>query len=357
MQGSDGGSLLPAPEAAGRYRGVFVAVPHGLLVLDATGRLVDANVAAIAATGLDPRAATGSPLCEVLGELSREGLDGFLEALRDDGGARMDLVHEDSTGRGRSLHLRGVPFAEQGEPRILVVVSDVTARRRTERRHAMLARKVLVAQEEERARISRELHDELGQLLTAVRYELGWVQRHLAAPSAEATRAFDSAVGLVERSAEELRHICKRLRPTVLDDLGLEPAVRQLIEDFAEWTGLDIEQEIALDEEAAPLPVEVTICAYRVVQEALTNVSRHSAAQRVAVRLVQRRAELVATVYDDGRGFDGAELHAIESTGMTGMRERANLVGGRLAIRSEPFQGTRVELVVPLASGLGLEVT
>ena len=331
-----------------RYRSVFESASDGLVVLDADGVIVEANRAAFLMLDSAPGQLRGRRFPELVSSGCPDLWDEFTAQLQLVGTARTELVLERVDGDALDLDLRGASFSFAGEPRILALMSDVTDRKRAERRHELLAGKVLVAQEEERARISRELHDELGQLLTAIRFELGLVAKHSASVPDDAARALDSAVGLIERSATELRHICKRLRPPLLDDLGLEPAVRQLVEDFSAHTGLEVDEEIEIAELDVPLPTEVSLCVYRVLQESLTNVGRHAGAKSVVLELRQKTAELVLSVYDDGQGFETSDLPEIEGSGMTGMRERAHLVGGRLDISSAPFQGTRIELRVPL---------
>jgi two-component system sensor histidine kinase UhpB len=202
----------------------------------------------------------------------------------------------------------------------------------SERRES--ARRALAAQEEERLRIARELHDEVGQALTAVLLQLDRVRAEGAAgerlqEAREAARA----------TLEEIRSIARNLRPEALDDLGLAAAVRQLCND-AERAGVLVEREIAVD---VPLDPEVEVVVYRVGQEALTNALRHSGAERVRVTLTAHGSGAVLRVVDDGRGR-GQER---EGAGLRGMRERAVLVGGVLDVVSPPGGGTCVTLRVP----------
>jgi signal transduction histidine kinase len=159
------------------------------------------------------------------------------------------------------------------------------------------------------------------------------------------------AVELVETAADELRRICKGLRPPLLDDLGLEPAAHLLAREFEDRTGLAMDFEVNLDDAPAPLSKEVSLCTYRIFQEALNNISRHSSAKSVDVTLAAKPSELLLSVYDDGQGFDTSELAGARGCGIAGMRERASLVGGHVEIRSAPSQGTRVVLRVPLDQG------
>jgi signal transduction histidine kinase len=224
----------------------------------------------------------------------------------------------------------------------------VSARLRAQQQYAQLSRKVLLAQEAERLRLSRDLHDELGQLLTAIRLELGWLQKLPAHAEQDGATIYRNSVELVEKAAEELRRICKGLRPPLLDDLGLVPAVRQLVEEFRERTGLEIALALPQNEQRAGVPTEAALCTYRILQESLTNISRHAAARSVDVALSRSPGELGLSVYDDGTGFELSRLDQTEGSGLAGMRERALLVGGTLTIRSARSQGTRIVLRIPL---------
>lgn len=325
-----------------RYRGVFHSVTDGLVILNREGVILEANEAACAMHGRPPGALELAPLTTLLPTEGRRLWEDLQRQLDERGAARLDARHGRSDGEMIEVEVRAVPLTQEAEGRVLVILSDVTERIRSERRHAQLSRKVLVAQEEERGRISRELHDELGQLLTALRLELGWLGKR-AELSGDQRAAFEGCIELVETAAEQLRHTCKGLRPPLLDDLGLEPAVQLLVDDFTERTGIEVDYHVDLDEAETPLPPEVALCAYRILQESLTNVGRHAGAEQVMISLVRRRGRLVASVYDDGRGFDVDGLSVRQGgCGIAGMRERAKLVGGEVEIRSVVGEGTRV---------------
>jgi signal transduction histidine kinase len=206
---------------------------------------------------------------------------------------------------------------------------------------------LLRAAEGERQRIARELHDETGQMVTAIKLELAELQRTLAG-SGRGTDAVERATDLANRALESIRATARGLRPPVLDDLGLVPAMRTLAEEFAGRTG------VAVDLKAAPLPAqpapEVEVALYRVLQEALTNVARHAAASRVEAFLATDGGELVLVVQDDGRGFEaGANPRpGNEGAGLAGMKERVVGAGGRFTVTSSPGHGVRLEARLPL---------
>jgi signal transduction histidine kinase len=277
----------------------------------------------------------------------RQGqLDDFMRELEQSPSISLESVDVRSDGSRLDVEVRGSRFMHGGRPALLAVVRDLTGRRMAMEQLAMLSSKVLVAQEEERARLSRDLHDGLGQTLTALRFELDWLAKK-AGQSAELP-SFEQATGLLQTSAQELRRICRGLRPSMLDDLGLESAARQLVEEFEEHSAITAELVVAMDEEAPPIESDKALCAYRVLQEALTNVNRHSKATSVRVELVADRTELRISVEDDGKGFEASNGKRLTHLGIAGMRERSKLAHGTLELHSEVGKGTRVVLRVPL---------
>jgi two-component system sensor histidine kinase UhpB len=211
-----------------------------------------------------------------------------------------------------------------------------------ERRQSAL--RALSAQEAERLRIARELHDEIGQTLTAIAIE---AERNAEASEGRDGDSWRRAAELAQHSVEDLRRIARRLRPEALDDLGLTNAFIALCNRISEAGGIEIIRR--LPDALPPQRPEVDLVVYRVAQEALTNVIRHADARRAEVTLEADDTRLRLSVRDDGRGMNGEEPNA-RSTGIVGMRERAMLVGGTLKIESAPGKGTTVILEVPLGA-------
>ena len=199
--------------------------------------------------------------------------------------------------------------------------------------------------EEERTGIARELHDELGQSLTALRIELGWLRKHCAPLGAAVLERAAAAYGLVEQSVQSLRRISEGLRPGMLDVLGLCAALEHLASQFAERTG--VRCCFAADADDYPLPENGAITVFRLVQEALTNVTRHAAATQVNVRLQQEKGCLHVLVCDNGRGFVSEQPR--QGFGLLGMRERVLMLGGDITI--DGSDGTRIDVRLPLAEG------
>lgn len=214
----------------------------------------------------------------------------------------------------------------------------------SEARLRQLASFLQTVREEERRRIARELHDELGQALTALRIDLGWLRGKCATDAGLVQERFASALGVVEQALASLRRISEDLRPAMLDSLGLAAAVEHYVDQFTERTGLPC--QLAMDREEYDLDEATATTVFRVVQEALTNVARHAGPCEVSVTITTTETELRLLISDTGRGIEGPP--AAKSFGLLGMGERVNMLGGQLAIDSEPGQGVRVAAQIPL---------
>jgi two-component system sensor histidine kinase UhpB len=201
-------------------------------------------------------------------------------------------------------------------------------------------RRALAAQEFERVRVARELHDEVGQTLTGVLLGIERVGRGAPPEVQEALAELREAA---RGSLDDVRRIARELRPEALDDLGLVSALSALATSVARDAGVHVERRLSSD---AGLSADAELVVYRVAQEAVTNIARHAAARRVELVLERRGAVAVLRVCDDGRGFDPHRVRG--GSGVRGMRERAVLVGGRLVLDSAPGRGAEVRLEVPV---------
>ena len=213
----------------------------------------------------------------------------------------------------------------------------------SEARLRTLSAQLITTQEEERRGISRDLHDELGQVVTSVTLDL---QRagHAADPAKK-----DELIGRALRGTscllDRIHEILSRVRPPMLDDLGLKDAVQSLLSDYEQRTGIVPKAELSFTTPDVPAAVSENV--YRILQEALTNVSRHARTTEVLVSLLVGADRVALTVRDSGVGFDPAARDD-RRLGLLGMRERAELLGGTCVVTAEPGKGTRVEVVIPI---------
>jgi PAS domain S-box-containing protein len=319
-----------------------------LTAADGSFRLVSPNAATI----------LGYTEAEVWAMGKIEGLmgGGFLRRVRVRGGeARHDVPWTAlaKDGAPHELLINAHDVGVAAAP-FLFVCRDVTQRyivevtlleseqrfRAAEEALQALSRQTLAAQEDERMRIARELHDDLGQLLTAAKMTL----------MSDRQARNEGAVALVTEAIARVRSLALQLRPAVLDDLGLVPAVRWYIRQQADRANFEAMLDAPRD--LARMPQEVETACYRIIQEAVTNAARHADPSRVRVGIRRENGTLFVTVADDGRGFDVASVRARarrdERLGIVGMSERAALAGGELEIDSAPGRGTVVTARFPI---------
>jgi two-component system, NarL family, sensor histidine kinase UhpB len=262
-------------------------------------------------------------------------------------------------GSLRWVETQSVKIVHEEGAAIQVTYKDVTAEMTTEaqleKTHAKmrnLASHLLYAREEERRKVAQEIHDELGQTLTAVKMDLHWLRKHMGEDVALLREKVGETIQLGEQSLATVHRIASELRPKMLDDLGLEPALEWLCSTFAQRTRIACH----VTSELPPGLVggNAATALYRIIQEALENVGRHSHAEHAAVRLFVEEGELRINVDDDGTGITAARADAPDSFGLIGMRERVEALGGILSIKGISGFGTFLRVSIPLPENGGL---
>jgi len=216
-----------------------------------------------------------------------------------------------------------------------------------------LAIRLQAIREEERTRIAREIHDELGQALTALKLDLAWMgsNRPRGARASGPIGMIDSSItARIDDTMQIVRRIASELRPSVLDQLGLEAAIETLVQETTQRTGIAITLHA---QEFPRLPDDLASHAFRIIQEALTNVTRHSKATRVEVAVRRAGGALILGVSDNGVGFAPDTLSGLRSLGLVGMRERALACGGVLMVQGKPGEGTSIVVTIPLKTDAG----
>ncbi len=213
----------------------------------------------------------------------------------------------------------------------------------------LLAQHEQTRREEDRARMAREIHDELGQALTGLKMDLAWLQKHTRPKQKDLLQKLRDMSDLVDTTIQDVRRIATELRPSMLDDLGLVPAMEWQLQEFQKRSG--IRCRFTSDLEEVTLDAEETTVLFRILQETLTNVARHAAATRVEVSLHEEQAYVRLQVRDNGRGITAGEVEGSRSFGLLGMRERVLLRSGDFSIQGTPGQGTTVVIKLPRSKG------
>lgn len=214
-----------------------------------------------------------------------------------------------------------------------------------------LSRRLLSVQEEERKRISRELHDVVAQALSGINLQLTLLRKRSMAGARDLRNKIDAAQSRVREAVELVHRFARDLRPTVLDDLGLLPAVRSQLKLVAAETGLQVKLSSSAGVE--DLGLEDRTVLYRIFQQSLNNIVRHAKATRVVVRISRRAGAILMVIEDDGQGFKphrGTQADKASHLGLLGMRERAEMVGGTFSVASEAGKATRIEVMLPARS-------
>ena len=212
-----------------------------------------------------------------------------------------------------------------------------------------LAAYLQTAREDERKSIAREIHDELGQMLTGIKMDMVWLRKKIMPANEDISKRFDEALELINETKQSMRRISQDLHPAVLSDLGLLPALNLLFRDFENRSGITINFTSGMDEEEEMnVSPEVSIALYRICQESLNNIAKHSEAEKVTASLHKEDNLLVLEVHDNGRGFDLNDLPRKKTLGLVSIRERVIMINGAFRIDTSPGKGTNVRVSVPV---------
>ncbi len=292
------------------------------------------------------------PINLLIGEDAEEGLKRREKMIKG-----IPTTHESrvrrKNGEIATLSISTVPIVKAGKVTgMFSIARDFTRKKKLESEleeskteARLLSKKLMEAQEEERRRISRDLHDELGQFVTSAKMHVDNLAAFMDRGRPEAQDVANGLHKRLDATLAAIRRISFSLRPSILDDLGLIPAIESYLEQFEQMTRIQCDWDCRAEDE--DYPPEVKTALYRILQEALTNVARHAKANRVRVGLFQKDGKLVMTIEDAGCGFERSKIDAGQSLGLIGMRERANLVGGSLTVSSNIGLGTKIEAEVP----------
>jgi PAS domain S-box-containing protein len=320
------------------------------LVIHAGGVILDVNQAACALFGCTAADLIGKSVFDFGAPETRDEVRRRIQAGDERPYEAIGRRKDGSTFPGE---VRGRNITYRDRPARVTALRDLTERKRAEaelrdsaRRLQLLSHRLLAVQEEERRRLARELHDEVAQVLVGLNYTL-----ELSSRAAEGQREARLAEGreMVRELSRQVRDISQLLRPSLLDDLGLEPALAWHCRRHAAQTGLQV--AFACTGLGGRLPAAVETAAYRIVQEALTNVARHAGVDRASVRVSLADGRLRLEVEDGGAGFDPEAVRAAAAGGgLSGIQERVALLGGRLTVESSPGAGARLTAELPVDS-------
>ena len=348
-----------------RLRGILDSAMDAIITIDERQHIVLFNRAAEAMFGCPRDEAIGAPIAWFVPERERAAHSRHVAQFGESGtlSRRMGAALRIVTGLRRDgkefpIDASISQIIESGTKYYTVILRDVTARvqaeedlRQSRNELRELGAAAHTTREQEKSRIARELHDELGQALTMLQMDVAWFREKIPADAPGVSVKLDRMEGLLKRTIAATRRIASDLRPLVLDDLGLAPALEWLVQSFTQRTGLPC--ALAVDDPQLELPGEQSTAVFRVVQESLTNIAKHAQASQVKVEISSDAGMLTVRVVDDGVGFAIEAPRKPGSLGLLGLRERASLLSGEATIVSTPGKGTTVELRLPMSAPAG----
>lgn len=341
-------------ESEERYRELFENARDAIYVHDLDGNYVSVNRAAERLSGYTRDEIRGRNFIDfVAKEHLSQARDCLLSKLKKRGETTYEVELIAKDGRrvpvevsSRAIYENGAIVGVQGTAR------DITERKQAQDTLRMFSRQLIEAQEDERRRIARDLHDQIGQALTAVKMNLYTAQRFCNVP--EAAHCLKDNIDAVDEALRLVRDLSVDLRPPLLDDLGLATALCWYVDRYQKRAGVTTEVMIELPNHNERFSRELETACFRIAQEALTNVVRHARASQVLLQLTRTDTELEMVVRDDGVGFDPAALRKraprVATLGLLGMQERAHAAGGVLEIHSAVRKGTEVRFNVPVGN-------
>ncbi|MBI2967421.1 MAG: PAS domain S-box protein [Bacteroidetes bacterium] len=343
-----------------KFRDLFESSPDPIFVESLNGTVLDVNRAACRLHGVSRDKLTGRHFTALIPKgyrkLVKNNFDNFVSG-------KLNRLESYSIGKDNKIipvELRVSNITYESKPAILIHVRDISERKKAEEKLKssyeqlrQLAKHLQNAREEESSRIAKELHDELGQAVTVLKLELAFIGNKLSAGILndddicvlkEKTR---SLMELVNGSIDSVRRISAHLHPVILDELGLIPAIEWYTGDFTKRTGIICTARLYSDGGAILNP-DVSVAIFRIIQESLTNIIRHSSATAVRIFLNMKKTHLSVKISDNGKGFDINRLDEMRSNGITGMNERALSIGGVLIVSSKINKGTIISLSIPV---------
>ena len=336
-------------ESEERYRELFENAKDTIYVHDLNGIYTSVNRAAEQLTGYSREEIIGKHFSDFLApEYLPRVRNHLAKKLTDQRPTSFEVEVIARDGRRVPVELSSNLVCEDGVPvGVQGIARDITERKRAAELLQTFPRRLIEAQEEERKRIARELHDEIGQVLTAISLNLQAVRASGLTPTS--TPKIDESILVVDDALHHVQNLALELRPSLLDDLGLAAAIRWFVDRYAQRTGIKVEVTMDVQIADGRLSRELETACFRIVQEALTNVARHAEAQTVSIHLRALSNEIRISIKDDGVGFDAAAGNGAAPfrLGLRGMEERALALGGKLEIKSARARGTEILAYFP----------
>jgi PAS domain S-box-containing protein len=336
--GPKGPQVFTLKGADHAYRLLVEAMSEGAVTLETSGRILYSNArfAEMLCTPLEK--VLGASFADFVNVSAKLTFSQYFKKASNTQ-ASAEVILNTSKGQQLAVLLSSNPLQAEVSG-VCMVVTDITVRKLAEEARAELAKQVLLAQEQERQRVARELHDGVNQLLSTTRYRAQALANHLKGRDGDGHGRLQELTQLLERTMKEVRLISRNLRPSELDDLGLLPALSSLVDEVADRTGIKV--RLDAPETLPMLSPQLELTIYRIAQEALSNVEKHSGATRASITVETEPGALRMTIRDNGRSFAASRPTRKSGWGLLNLRERACYVDGKVEIQAKPGKGTTI---------------
>ncbi len=336
-------------ESEEKYRSYIDHAPDGVIVADETGKFLEVNEAATAITGYSQNELLEMSFSDIVQKKSLKDDPGFFRDMAQQNPKKSEIMINHKNGSNLWLSVESVKLAEK---QYLCFTQDITVRKRAEqelhcslKQLQQLTQHVEEVRENERVVIARELHDDLGQALTAVKIDLGIIKQKIT--DQDVIVKIDKLSELVRDTIFTVQRLTSELRPQIIDDLGLEAAIEWYTYDFADRNQVDVFCHL---DPGISLSPSTSLIIFRIMQESLTNISRYAKASRVDIELVKSEGTITFSIIDNGIGINETEIKSRKSFGIIGMRERTASLGGKFEISNGKENGTIVKISFPLTN-------
>ena len=345
-----------------RFRTLTRTAPVGIFETDAQGNTTYVNEAWMQYTGLSYEEAMNNDLMNIIHPEDREiQVNSWISKAQKKEASFSEYRIVNKSGEIKWIDGRAIPLINQ-EGAItgyIGTISDVTEiklalqllkqghdslNERTDQLRE-LSTHLQKIREDERTKIAREIHDELGQQLTGLKMDISWLKKKVGQEDPEVDKKFDDAIALIAAAVKSIRLIVTELRPSIIDDLGLNAAFEWQIGDFAKRMSVEIQYQNDFDD--AHVDPNISIGLFRILQESLTNIARHAGAKKVFISIAKAKELIQLIIGDDGVGFDMTAKQAENTFGLLGIKERTYMMNGEFQVYSKPGEGTRISVSIP----------
>jgi PAS domain S-box-containing protein len=339
-----------------RFKTLSSTAPVGIFETDTRGSTTYVNETWLQYSGMEFEEALGDGWLDAVHPEDREWLAKGWHSKTEiyaESVSQYRIVHKN--GKLRWVNGKAVPVfnADAAVKGYIGIILDVTERKEAEirleessKQLRELSRHLQQVREEERTKIAREIHDELGQQLTGLKMDIAWLMKKTGMHDPDIKNKFADTLSLVDKTVRSIRRIATELRPSVIDDLGLNASLEWQVAEFGKRMDSEIEYENSFDD--TNMNPDISIGLFRILQESLTNIAKHSGAKKIKINIGQINDAVQLTVEDDGVGFDTKAKKDQLTFGLIGIRERTSMLHGECTVFSEPATGTKIEVIIPL---------